>query len=341
MRKILRTYRNRQRFRWGILGTGRINAFSIPAIRTIEGQTVEAIAGRSKHHAGEFSRKWGIPKFYSPYEELLRDREIDAVYITLPNGLHAEWTLRSLKAGKHVLCEKPLVLSPRELDAIQTLTERMKLHVAEGFMYRHHPQTKSVKELIENGAIGTPQSIRGRFAFTPMKKDARFDPALGGGCLWDAGCYLVDYTRYLAQEEPTAVNGRWVLDESGVDVQFDFWLKFADGLKATLSCAYNAPLECWLEIAGNRGRLLVPSPIKPSFKSPLELSDSSGETTFIDITETDHYAPQFDNFQAVVSGAKPPVISLAHSRGNAATLCCLRQSAGLGIEVVFNPYIEE
>ena len=168
--------------KWGILGAARINRSIIPALRAAEGHTLEAIASRDAGKAAAAAAEWGIPRSVAGYDALLADPDIDAVYIPLPNHLHAEWTVRAAEAGKHVLCEKPLALTLDEVDRIAAAAAAAHVHVAEAFMYRHHPQTHAVRELVDGGAIGTLRFVRGCFSFTLDRPgDVRFDAARAAG----------------------------------------------------------------------------------------------------------------------------------------------------------------
>ena len=152
--------------RWGILSTARINRRLIPAIRTSPKSILKAVASRSIEKATGYAENWGIETGYGSYEELINDPDIDVVYCSLPNDLHAEWTIRALEAGKHVLCEKPLCTTMEEFDAIQSAVERTGKHVAEAFMYLHHPQTALFKTLVDDGRIGELRSMQSTFCFT-------------------------------------------------------------------------------------------------------------------------------------------------------------------------------
>ena len=151
--------------RWGILGTARINRMLIPPLRVSPGNRLVAVASRELARAEAYAREWEIERAVAPYEALLADPDIDAVYIPLPNHLHAEWTIKAARAGKHVLCEKPLALTVDEVDAMEVACREARVVLAEAFMYRHHPQTLKVKELVDAGAIGTLRYLRGSFSF--------------------------------------------------------------------------------------------------------------------------------------------------------------------------------
>ena len=194
--------------RWGILGTARINRMLIPPLKASPDNRLVAVASRELARGEEYAREWGIGRVHGSYEALLADPEIDAVYIPLPNHLHAEWTIKAARAGKHVLCEKPLALTVADVDAMVSACREAGVVLAEAFMYRHHPQTLKVKQLLDEGAIGTLRYLRGAFTFELSRpNDVRLRPEWGGGCLWDVGCYPVSFARHLVGQEPLEVYG--------------------------------------------------------------------------------------------------------------------------------------
>ena len=237
--------------RWGLLGTARINRMVIPPLRVSGGNRLLAVASREAAKAAAYAKEWGIERAHGSYEALLSDPAIDAVYIPLPNHLHAEWAIRAARAGKHVLCEKPLALTVAEVDAMETAARESGVVLAEAFMYRHHPQTLKVKELVDGGAIGAVRFVRGTFSF-PLSRpdDVRLRPEWGGGCLWDVGCYPLSFTRFLLGAEPVEVFGSQVLGPSGIDETFAGQLVFPGGVLAQVDAGFRSPFRAELEIAG-------------------------------------------------------------------------------------------
>jgi xylose dehydrogenase (NAD/NADP) len=251
---------------WGILGTARINQALIPPLRASSRNKLVAVASRSQERAEAYAREWGISRAFGSYESLLADPAIDVIYNPLPNSLHAEWTIKAVQAGKHVLCEKPLAISVEEVDAISAAAAQAGRVVAEAFMYRHHPQTLQVKALVDSGSIGTPRLVRGSFSFNMTRaNDVRLDPAMGGGCLWDVGCYPVSFARYLAGSEPVEVFGWQITGPSGIDELFAGQLRFAGShdLYAQFDCSFRVPLRTQLEIVGSEGVIRLPAPFTP------------------------------------------------------------------------------
>ncbi len=216
-----------RKLRWGLLSTARINRSVIPPLRMSPRNELVAVASRSKDKAEAYAKQWDIPRTFGSYEEMLADPGIDVIYNPLPNSLHAHWTIEAARAGKHVLCEKPLAISAAEVDAMVEAAKQAGVVVTEAFMYRHHPQTLKVKELVDGGAIGRLRMVRGSFSFNLSREgDVRLDPALGGGSIWDVGCYPISYARFIIGAEPIEVFGRQVLGQTGVDELFTGSLVF-------------------------------------------------------------------------------------------------------------------
>ena len=220
--------------RWGVLSTANIGRAAVnPAIQASRNGELVAVASRDGGRAREFAEKWGIPEHHGSYAALLVDEEIDAVYNPLPNSLHLEWTVRAAEAGKHVLCEKPLALDERECREMAAAARSNGVLLLEAFMYRFHPRTERVVDMVRDGAIGQLKAIRSAFTFRLRSaENIRLDPDLGGGALMDVGCYCVNVSRPLAGGEPLAVQAtaRWA--NSGVDEQLMGTLLFDDDVMA-------------------------------------------------------------------------------------------------------------
>ena len=194
------------RIRWGILGDAGINDAFIPGVQAASNGELVAIASRRPEAGARAASRWSIPRVHHSYDELLADPEVDAVYIPLPNHVHAEWTVRAADAGKHVLCEKPLALTLDEVGDIERAAARNHVQVMEAFMYRFLPRWRKAEEMVWSGAIGDPRIVRIGFAFyhPPAGYNIRFDPEVGGGIIWDMGCYAVNMSRMLLRAEPIA-----------------------------------------------------------------------------------------------------------------------------------------
>ena len=316
--------------RWGILGAARINRSIIPALRAADGHVLAAVASRDADKATAYAAEWEIPRAYGGYDALLADSGIDAVYIPLPNHLHAEWTVRAAEAGKHVLCEKPLALSVDEVDRIAAAAAAAHVHVAEAFMYRHHPQTHAVRELVSGGAIGTLRFVRACFSFTLDRPgDVRFDPAKGGGALWDVGCYPVSYARTIAGVEPETVQATTVMGPTGVDMSVGALLRFPGNVVALADASFAAPFRTEVELVGSGGTIRVARPFKPGEHEAVLLIRGD-ETLEHAVASAPLYVLQFEDFGRAARGDAAPVVTLADSRRNTAALVAVLASGRTG-----------
>lgn len=314
--------------RWGILGTARINRRIIPAMRLASRCTLLAVASRDRQRAEAFAREWSIPRAVAGYQTLLDSPDIDAVYIPLPNTDHVPWTLAAIDAGKHVLCEKPIALTPSDVDRIAAAAGTAKVVVEEGFMYRHEPMTARVQSLVNDGAVGTIRAIVSGFTFAlEAGTDIRLEPGLGGGALWDIGSYPVTYAQLLTGHEPQMAFGSARWHASGVDEEFMGLLRFHEGPTANIYAGFRAAYRTWLEILGSDGALTVPNPFRPGPLETLEL-ERAGKLDAIEVVGSPEvFVREIENFTASVLDGAPQVVSLAESRRTASTLVALHSSA--------------
>ncbi len=318
---------------WGLLSTARINRALIPPLRVSPRNRLLAVGSRSQDSANAYAREWNIPKAHASYEALLADPEIDVIYNSLPNHLHKEWTIKAVEAGKHVLCEKPIGLTPAEVDEMAAAAQKHGKVVAEAFMYRHHPQTLKVKELVESGAIGKLQLIRGSFTFR-MKTEVniRLNPEMGGGSIWDVGCYPISYARYLAGAEPVEVFGAQVRGASGVDDSFFGQMKFPGEIYAQFDSGFRTPYRTHLEVVGSEGTITVPSPFKPGLDESITLYRED-RTEQLSIPRQELYIGEVEDLADCILTGKTPRVTLADSRANVAAIVALLQSAQSGQSV--------
>jgi xylose dehydrogenase (NAD/NADP) len=321
------------KLKWGLLGTARINRAVIPPLQSSKRNRLMGVASRDAVKASAYSGEWKIPWAYGSYEAMLGDPEIDVVYISLPNSLHAEWTIKALRAGKNVLCEKPLATSMEQMDAIIQAASESGKQVAEAFMNRHHPQTLKAAELVAEGAIGQLLLMRGVFSFNlTNQEDIRNNASLDGGCLWDIGCYPISYARTMAGAEPVEAFGWQVTGESGVDRSFSGVLRFPGEVLAQVQASFNTPSFARFELFGERGNLTIPSPYRPSKKESIILVKDENKHS-IAIKSKDLYSYEVENMADAILDGKPPRISLADSRGNLAAILALLESAKTGASV--------
>ena len=310
--------------RWGLLSTARINAKSIPGLKESPESELVAVASRSEARAAEYAQEWGIPRAHGSYEALLADPDVEAVYISLPNGDHVEWSIRALEAGKHVLCEKPLARKPAEVERAFDAAERADRLLMEAFMWRQHPQSKKLLELVRDGTIGELRLIRSSFSF-PLgdPDDIRLDPALEGGALMDVGCYCVSGSRFLAGE-PVTASAQQVLAPKGVDMRLAGTLVFPGGVLAQLDCAFDLPDRQGLEVVGSEGSLHVGMPW--AIEEPGIDLWRGDDFERIEIERVDRYRLQSENFSRAVRGVEPPLLGRDDALGQARTIDALYRS---------------
>jgi D-xylose 1-dehydrogenase (NADP+, D-xylono-1,5-lactone-forming) len=248
--------------RWGILGTAQIaKVCVIPAILKSRNGVLKAIASRDLVKSQALVEKHHQGVAYAGYAALLEDPEIDAVYIPLPNHLHKEWTIKALEAGKHVLVEKPFAMNAGEAEAMAEAAQHHNRLVMEAFMYRFHPRSQRIKQLVDEGALGKISLIHSAFTF-PVKRDGSnerlFLAEMGGGSLWDVGCYGVSVARWMLGEEPTTVSAQANYDNSGVDTNFIGILRFASGALAVVESSFTAALQQTFSVTGDSGAIELP-----------------------------------------------------------------------------------
>jgi predicted dehydrogenase len=317
--------------RWGILSTARINRALIPPLLESSESELVAVASRDDARARSYAEEWGIPRAYGSYRALLDDAEVEAIYISLPNGPHVEWSVACLEAGKHVLCEKPLARYPHDVETAFDAAERAGSLLMEAFMWRHHPQTVMLAGLVGGGAIGELRLVRATFSSPITPADPRFDPALAGGALMDVGCYCVSGSRLLAGE-PAAASAHQVLAPTGIDVRLTGTLLFAGDVVAQIDCAFDLPLRQRLEVVGADGSIEVAWPW--NVRDPGILVRRGRDEERIAVAAADAYRLQVDNMSRAVRGLEPPLLGRDDALGQARTIDALYRSAEAGGEPV-------
>ena len=315
---------------WGILATGQIASDVMPGLGRSAGATVRAVASRQRERAESFARRYQLPAAYGSYEELLDDPAVQCVYICLPNGLHGRWVSECLKAGKHVLCEKPLTPGADEAARLFEEAQRRGLVLAEAFMYRHHPKTRRLAELVWSGALGEIRTIRSSFNFAVADPatDIRYDRQLAGGSLLDVGSYCVSLANYLARAKPAEVSGIARYAASGVDEQFYGTMIFPAGTVSIFDCSMNSPLSVRVSVLGSLGEAVVDMPWYAHLPpESIEVSYASGRREQLDAGGDNAYYLQTEDFAAVVRGIKEPEVPAQETVRNLRTLERLAQSA--------------
>jgi D-xylose 1-dehydrogenase (NADP+, D-xylono-1,5-lactone-forming) len=317
--------------KWGFLSTADINDKLLPGAKASADVDVIAVASRDTERARAYADERGIERAYGSYDELFADPDIEAIYISLPNSMHVEWSIRALEAGKHVLCEKPLSRHPADVERAFDAAEQAGRILMEAFMYRHNPQTKRLVELVEGGAIGPLRLIRAAFSF-PLADttNVRLNAELEGGGLMDVGCYCVSGSRLLAGE-PESAYGDQVAAASGVDELFIGTLRFPDGVLAEIDCGLVLPVRDELEAIGEEGSLFLDDPWHCR-KPIIEVRKEDG-TERIELEPEDSYRLQLENMSAAIRGEAEPLLGRDDALGQARAIEALYRSAAEGRSV--------
>ncbi|MFH1538298.1 MAG: Gfo/Idh/MocA family oxidoreductase [bacterium] len=262
--------------RFGIISTASINSYGfLPIVGKVADAELVAVASRSEEAAAKYAAKHGIPYAYGSYEGLLASSGIDCVYIPLPVSMHAEWAIKALEAGKHVMCEKPLTASAEEAEAIRKKVKETKLTFIEAFHYRYHPLMLRVGELVRSGAIGEVRKVSSAFCILlPDPRKVQFKPELAGGALLDVGCYPVSFVRWIAGSDNARVErARAFLAPSGVDLTTSAVLRFDNGVIGRINCSLIVPRLQTATVVGTEGSIEVHFPFSPVAEvGPLHLN---------------------------------------------------------------------
>ncbi|MFW6061015.1 MAG: Gfo/Idh/MocA family protein [Phycisphaeraceae bacterium] len=333
--------------RWGILGTGNIAHQFANGVAGARRGRVVAVGSRAGASAEAFAREFDLPRAHGSYEALLADGDVDAVYISLPNSMHCDWTIRALEAGKHVLCEKPIAASAAEAERMFDAAQRHGRVLVEALMYRSHPLTQAVMQHIHDGAIGQLKLIRASFCFRTTRTNAgeniRFDANLAGGALMDIGCYCLSLARLVAGEAPVEAQGMTHLHDSGVDDYAVGTLRFGSGLLATFACGMTVQANNTAFVCGDEGYIEIPVPWKPpqtgarytigTMTPPRQDSAGQGMPPRREHTvdaPLPLYGLEADDFAATVLDGAPPVVTAEESIDNMRLLDALREPQSSG-----------
>ncbi len=311
--------------KWGFLSTADINRKLIPGAQASDRVDLVAVASRDQPRADSYAQEWGIPRAYGSYEALLADPEIEAVYISLPNTLHCEWSIKAVEAGKHVLCEKPLTRHPDDAAAAFDAAERAGRLLSEAFMYRHNPQTKRLKELVEEGAIGELRLVRSTFSYGLYDtENIRLRTDAEGGALMDVGCYNVSGSRLLGGE-PERVWGEAWYGPSGTDWVFTGTMRFPGDVIATFDCGTAMVERDELEAVGSEGSLFLDDPWHCT-NPVIELRRDDGVKR-IEVERQDSYRLELENVSDAIRGNAELLLGRDDALGQARALEALHRSA--------------
>lgn len=316
--------------RWGVLGAANIARKQvIPAIQASERNQVVAIASRSTKRAAELARQANIAHVFADYDALLRSDAVDAVYIPLPNSEHHRWAIAAAKAGKHVLCEKPLALNAQQAEDMVAAARRSHVLLAEAFMYRHHPLIKTLLDLLHDNAIGEVRLVRSTFSYNLQRDpDIRRNPNLGGGALLDIGCYCVNLARLVAGAEPTSVAAVAEKGATDVDESFAGALRFPNGVVATFDISMQAMSNTSYEVIGTDGKIVVRQGFRtyPGEETELQVH-TGGEISRIFVEPTNHFQLMVDDFAASALDGRPSRFTPDDAIANMRVLDQLRAAA--------------
>jgi predicted dehydrogenase len=316
----------------GVIGAADIAVSRvIPNLKQSMKVRVQALASRDELKAQKWAGELGVPQYFASYEEMLRRGDIDAVYIPLVNSLHMEWSIRSLSMGKHVLCEKPLALNSREADRMVQAAKKHGLVLMEGFMYRFHPRNLAVFEMVSRGDIGTLKAIQSSFSYV-LDDDSSYlmNHELGGGALYDIGCYPVNVSRMLTRSEPIEVYATANLAGSGVDMTMQGILRFPGGVLSSIHAAMDEEAQFWYRVIGDSGIIEVPWAFVSLGNETKIMVQRDEKQETVSFDEVDEYRLEFDHFADIVAGQAEPLYAIEDSVKNLAVIEALLKSADRG-----------
>lgn len=335
--------KDRAKIAWGILGTAKIAERElVPALQESETANLLAIASRKLIKAKRFAAKHRIPRAYGSYEELLKDPDIEAVYIPLPNHLHYKWTIKAAELGKHVLCEKPLARSVDEVTEMFAACEANHVLLMEGFMYRFHPQTQRVQELLKQKVIGEPRLIRVAHSFPlhllDREEDFRWQMETGGGNLLDLGVYCIDTARYLFQADPIRAFATSSYDSKhSAEAETRGILEFPGNRVATVDSSFLLTTRKEYEVVGAKGRIRALVPYNPGRGKDNKIEVTiQGKRTLETIKARNEYRLEVDHFSGCITDKTPPGVSKESSIANIRVLHALEESVHSGVPVTID-----
>jgi predicted dehydrogenase len=319
--------------RWGLLSTAHINRRVIPAIRAAKRAKLSAVASRDLSKGQAYAKEWEIPRVFGSYAEMLSSDEVDAVYISLPNHLHCEWTVKALEAGKHVLVEKPFALTVDEADRMIAASRQTGRVLEEAFMYRYHPQMKLVGKMVREGQLGEIRLVRAAFSFYMSMSDragnVQLAPEYGGGALWDVGIYPVSFAQFVYGQLPESAAGQQWIGDTGVDENFAGQLSYTGGRFAQLYGGFNTPFFTLVEIHGSRGRLTLTRPFigvsEPD--SEIVFTPVDGDPQKLQVESPELYLGEIEDMNAAILEGKPTLITHEESRNHVRTANALYEAA--------------
>jgi predicted dehydrogenase len=322
----------KDKIRWGILSTAKIGREKvIPGLQKSNHCQVVAIASRNIEQAKSTAALLNIEKAYGSYEELLSDSEIEAIYIPLPNNMHVEWAIKSLQAGKHVLCEKPIGISAEEAAKLLKVSNDFpQLKIMEAFMYHFHPQWQKVKSIINENGIGDVKTIHSFFSYYNVDPtNIRNKTDANGGTLMDIGCYCISFPRFILDAEPVRALGIMDLDpKMKTDRITSGILDFSNGITSTFTCSTQLMPYQRVHIVGTEGRIEIEIPVNTPINAPTHIwVHTKNNSQEIIIEPVDQYSLQGDYFSLAILNDSKIQYSLNDAIGNMKVIDAIVESA--------------
>ena len=310
--------------KWGIIGTGKMSTLFTRCLAGAKHASLYGVASRNKDHAAKFAAELNVPNFFGSYSELIKDPTVEAIYVGTPHTHHRDWVLSALANGKHVLCEKPMGVTLMECNEMIAMAKKTKRVLLEAFMYRVHPQTIKLQEVLNDGRIGEIRTIRSAFCYGLFSDayNVRLDKELRGGGLYDVGSYCINFSRMVAGEEPIRVEALWKLgEESGVDEALNCIMQFPSGSLALFDVGIRSTGNSYAEIIGSKGRIIIPNPWKPHpVKSSFYIYAEDKNEEVVINKGGNIYSLEADHLAEVVAGETEPLISTKDAMNNAIVL---------------------
>jgi D-xylose 1-dehydrogenase (NADP+, D-xylono-1,5-lactone-forming) len=317
--------------RWGVLGSANIGVrYVSPAIHASSNGRLLAVASRNPREAAELYSFAPNARIYDDYDAVINNPEIDAIYVPLPNNLHAEWTIKALQAGKHVLCEKPLAATTEEAKEMATTARQHNVLLMEAFMYRFHPQIQWTLEQVEAGLVGQIRLVRASFSFDIRSRpeNIRLNPELAGGSLMDVGCYTVNFCRAVYGHSPLMASARVHMPKpTGVELATNALLDFGNGGFALLDCSFELPARQMVEIMGELGTITLPVPFTPGNSDVTIFVTKEGKMTEHNFSRVDQYQLEVEHFADCILLQREPALRMSETLENIATLEAIYQAA--------------
>ncbi|XP_078000325.1 putative oxidoreductase ORF334 [Glandiceps talaboti] len=329
--------------KWGVLSCSNINKRFIPALKQCARSELVAIASRDIQKAQSHAKEYHIPKAYGSYQDLLNDKEINVVYIPLPNSMHAEWTVKAAQSGKHCLVEKPLVTKVSDVELLQSAAKENKVTIVEAQVHPHHPQFLAIKDKLQSGIIGEIVHMSGGYDFRFVgSSDAIINrPELYGGSLWSVGCYPVMFMLALMDSAPQTVTAFKQTTKSGVDALFHGLMQYDSGVQGSVTSSIISPTSTSFEIAGTKGRIksnrpLCYHPDTGDIANSFELQIEGQPVQEITVQNINPFKSEIVAFEDTVLDGKPQRLSLDLSKKVIATIIAFHESAnqnGIPVEI--------